>query len=222
MKRPIDYATVLTPVFEVTLIGRARRAAWQTFLGEEDLTLERDIGGMVEISLSAIEAREKGLTFRELSFTLRLDEDQIFMAHAYNSRRPLAFVKRTFLRMPYYPAQITVEARYIALNDGDSQFSATLQPSATDVREEDEFEEWMIRLPRELRKKAASAHFVQARLAGATTHYATAGIELTYQAKPGSVWDLLEASDWQVNDWLVRTAATHSRSKTYNRRDRRS
>lgn len=207
----IDYVTVISPVKEITLWGKAEAAPWQAYLKAEGLAPYVQ-NGKVELLISTVDSTYMGFRFQELSISIMLGEKEYFLAHAYNSIPLFALAERKFFQTPYYAGKLSVQKEAIALNDGQS-FEAKLAPNAPCLKTGEEDWQLIIRLPKALRKKADKPHFFHARLQGYTE---------SYQANLGSfsmngteeVFRLLRESQFQPEEWRVRASAKHSKSKT--------
>ena len=214
MPEQIEYITVVEPVLEVSLIGNASRESWQSLIQKENLVVE---GNTLEIILSAVSAKYMGIPFRELSVSLRLNEDEFFLIHAYNSLWWFALAERKFFRTPYYSADIQVAPHYIQLSKGQNRvFEAKLADATKVIEDTAERNTWKIHLPRKLRKQAHQAHCFHAILEGATQYYDLASLQTTVstQGHSEAVFATLAQSDFTVRQWLVREKARHSKSKT--------
>jgi hypothetical protein len=206
-----DYITVISPVKEVTLWGRAEAAAWQAWLKEEDLAPAVQ-NGKVEILISTVDSRYMGFRFQELSISIKLSEIEYFLAHAYNSIPLFALAERKFFQTPYYPGKLLVEKEALSLNDGQS-FEAKLAADAPCLKTGDEDWQLLIRLPKALRQKANKPHYFHARLQGYTENY-QAKLESLSMNGEEAVFGLLRESQFQPLEWRIRASATHSKSKT--------
>lgn len=211
----MDYITVIEPVLEITLLGSAGDKHWRTLLSEEGLPILSQ-QGQARILISAVDSKYMGFPFRELSVSVQVDEQRFFLAQAYNSLAAFAWVERVFFRTPYYHGKVTAQPRHIGLHVGTQQvFTAALAESRPAL-EQHECNELQIYLPKRLHPRSKQHHFFHARLEGDTQIYREGfevrGIQpLAHQP----VWGLLQASDFRVDEWRVRTAARHSKSKTF-------
>jgi hypothetical protein len=207
----INYITVISPVKEVTLWGKAEAKAWQATLKEEGLTpLVRD--GKVEIMISTVDSKYMGFRFQELSIAVLLAENEYFFPHAYNSIPLFALAERKFFQTPYYAGKLVVEKNRLLLNEGKS-FEAILSPEAACLKTGEEDWKLTIRLPKALRKKADKPHFFYARLQGYTETY-QADLESLSMDGEEAVFQILRESQFQPIEWRVRAKAIHSKSAT--------
>ena len=208
------YAVVVEPVLEVTLVGTASLAVWQPHLEAEGLRYAA-AGDTLPVVLSATQARYWGMTFREFSLSLLLNDSEALLFHAFNSNRFFAWVERRMFHTPYYPAAVSVAEQHIALQEqGVSQFEAALPPSAAVLNSRDERMErrlWLKRLT-----PASPRAYFDACLEGFTQVYDAAGCRLQFAPAPQlhPAFDLLARSGFQAQHWMVRTAARHSKGQT--------
>lgn len=216
MNNQTKYVTVVEPVLEVSLVCQGESAPWHQPLAAEGMTLPPE-QEKVELILSGVETRYMGVKFRELSISLRLDEERVFLVHAFNSNPLFAWAERTVFRTPYYHGALTVTPRQIRLMDkGQPLLEATLPPTATATHNLEEVNNWQIVLPAALRKQPDKAHYFKARLEGATQYFALTPQNPSFQmnaALPPSLHPL-RASNLIIEKWLVRERARHSKSET--------
>lgn len=219
MNKDTEYATVVKPVLEVTLICQGYVAPWQRLLTNEEITLPSN-QDKVEIILSAVESRYMGVKFRELSCSLRIDETQVFLIHAFNSHSLFAFAERTFFRTPYYHGNLEVRSHHIRLtNQGKTVLDASLPETESVSHSQEESNQWQIWLPSALRKQPTIPHYFNAKLEGYTRYYEMdpqhpvlfMGAGLPPALQP------LGESEIIVEKWLVRDRARHSKSQTFMR-----
>jgi hypothetical protein len=207
----INYVTVISPVKEVSLWGKAEASAWQAYLKEEGLAPHVQ-DGKVEVLISTVDSKYMGFRFQELSVSVQLGESDYFLAHAYNSIPLFALAERKFFQTPYYAGDILVEKERLLLNEGKS-FEAKLSPKAPCLRTSDEDWKLTIRLPKALRKKANKPHFFYARLQGYTENY-QANLQSFSMGGEEAVFQVLRDSHFQPEEWRIRANATHSKSAT--------
>jgi hypothetical protein len=209
----IDYVTVISPVKEVTLWGKADASVWQDYLKAEGLSPQVQ-SGKVELLISSVDAWYMGFRFRELSFSIMLNENEYFLAHAYNSIPLFALAERKFFQTPYYAGKLAVERKSLSLNKGQS-FEAKLSAQAPCLRTGDEDWKLTIRLPKALRSKADKPHYFHARLQGYTEIY-EANLDSFSADGNEAIFRYLRESHFQPQEWRIRANATHSKSKTFN------
>jgi hypothetical protein len=208
--------TIIEPILEVTLMGEANFDVWKPILdaqGFDNYPQSEKIG----VTLSGVEAKYMGLTFREFSISVTLNESELFLAHAYNSKRFFALAERRFFRTPYYPADITVTAHKIAVYQNKvPMIEAILPQNAPITHQADESVEWTLWLPKALRKNPMIPHYFDARLEGNTQHYDITSAQITLSSNPpDAVMALLSHSQFVPKDWFVRAHGRHSKSKTH-------
>ena len=207
----VDYITVISPVKEVTLWGKAEAKPWQAYLKAEGLAPDVQ-NGKVEVLISAVDSRYMGFRFQELSISVRLRESEYFLAHAYNSIPLFALAERKFFQTPYYAGKLSVEKAALSLNDGQS-FEASLAPNTPCLVTGEEDWQLIIRLPKALRKKADTPHFFHARLQGYTETYQANLASFSMKGEE-DVFGLLRESQFRPEEWRIRASAKHSKSKT--------
>ena len=225
----IRVAAAIEGVREVTLAGMADLAYWRERLRPRGLR-PFDDAGRARLLISATSARWKGLRFCELSFSIAVgdggDESRhggFFLAHAYNSRRALAFAERAFFKTPYDHGRLRVEigspARVELLDAGVPAFSAAMAGSRPASWSGGDTWEGVIYLPSPGKAGAPGPRFY-ARLSGDTQVYPFApGLDtliLDPAARP-AIFGQLRESDFAVSEWRVRASAAHLKSQTYSK-----
>jgi len=218
----VRYVAVVAPVREVILAGTADLAYWRERLRGEGLHPHGG-AGKAGLLISAVASTFRGLPFREFSISVAVSErpngathDGFYLAHAYNSSRLLAFAERAFFQTPYYPADIRLAAGAPVTVDvrvgGAPVYAAAMATGLGAVRSEDQDWEGRIYLPR----RGGERRLFYARLAGPTGVYPFTTAD-TLAIRPGpddAALRELAVSGFGGQEWRVRTAATHSRSKT--------
>jgi len=210
------YMTVIKHVCEVTLTAHANYGYWLDYLQQEGLTAH-NADGHASIMVSAVSARYMGIKFRELSFSVAINDGaDYFLVHAFNSIAPFAFAERAIFQTPYYHAQLVVKQHHIAMiQEQQTLFSATLAPHATEISHGFSAWEGTIHLPQHLRKQPQQPHYFQARLEGDTEIFAPQLVEFAMQPLT-TLLQMLCESQFTIQEWRVRTDAQHSKSKTYH------
>lgn len=208
----IEYVTVISPVKEITLWGKAEAKAWQTYLQQEGLAPFIE-NSKVEILISAVDSRYMGFRFQELSVSIRLSENEYFLAHAYNSIPLFALAERKFFQTPYYAGSLSVEDHELNLNSS-ADFHARQAQNAPCLRSGEEDWQLLIRLPKALRKKAHQPHYFHARLQGYSENYQAKLENFSMQGEE-AIFQRLRESQFQPEEWRIRAKATHSKSKTF-------
>jgi len=218
----VAYIATIAPVREVILAGSADLAYWRARLAEVGL-FPHDDGGRAALSVSAIAGRFRGLPFREVSVAVVVSDrdggppDAIYLAGAFNSSRLLAWAERAFFRTPYQPANIRLNeppAVAVEVGLGGHVAYAASMAAAGPARHEAQAWEGAIHLP----PHGARRELFYARLAGPTTVTPfTAPDTLTIHPRGDDVLRQLVESGFAGQEWRVRTAAVHARSRTYRR-----
>jgi hypothetical protein len=214
------YISTIGDVREVALRGTADLAYWRDRLRPERLT-PFDENGRASLLVTGIEAKFRGIPFRELSISLQVSEDsatpsRAYLAYAFNSSRLLALAERVFFQTPYHWARLTVDESApaqlgIALGNRDL-FAARMGRHRPPSRREAAVFDGPIYLP-------GGRHVFYARLSGPADVYpfhAADSASIVPNAEAPIFTDLLE-SGFAGTEWLARTGAIHSRSKTYRR-----
>jgi len=214
MTDTIHYMTVIEPVLEVTLLGKATATTWQPILEAEGFAPPQT--DKIPIIISGTQAKYMGVSFHECSISLGIDEKRFLLIHAFNSNRFFAWTERKLFRTPYYHAQITVEPNQIIVSQvADPLLEVAIEPDTPIIHQADEDYRWMICLPKALRKNADMPHYFHARLAGHTQHYAPQLVHLSFGDSPNDVLSRLAKSHFEPTGWSVRMTAQHSKSKTF-------
>lgn len=213
MTDTIHYMTVIEPVLEVTLLGNANTATWRPILEAEGFHSPQT--DKIPVIISGTQAKYMGVSFRELSISLGIDEERFLLIHAFNSNRFFAWTERKLFRTPYYHAQITVEPHHIAVLQGKNRlFETSRNANAPTLKEADVDYQWIICLPKALRKNADVPHYFHARLKGHTQHYAP-NLSHFNIGSSNEILSRLAESKFELMDWSVRMQAQHSKSKTF-------
>ena len=213
------YISTITGVREVALAGTADLAYWRERLRGEGLAL-LDEAGRASLLLTAIEAKFRGIPFRELSISVLLEDGGVFLAHAFNSSRLLAFAERAFFQTPYHLARLDVDeqlpARMGVARGGRDLFVARMGSGRPPARREDAVFDGPIYLP-------GGMKVFFARLSGAAGIFPFEAVD-TVTLTPDStesIFRRLVESGFAGEEWRVRSGAVHARTKTYNRVNRK-
>ncbi len=182
--------------------------------------------------------RFAGIRFREMSVSAEVvssadsaESPSYFLERAFNSNQFFAFCERVFFSTPYdcanvgvvdsIPAEISVSRRGRVL----LQVSMDRANSPTTRRPTLEREDaWtaQILLPKNARSAVRRNRMFFARIRGATCVYPfLAGkdrMSLQKQAD-GDIFHALQESGFAPAEWIVRSSATHAKSKTYDREE---
>lgn len=214
----VNYVTVIEPVLEVTLIGTAEYPPWRDLLSEEGLTVD-STPTHASILISAVDSKFRGIRFQEVSISVMVSESRYFLAHAYNSIAWFALAERVLFRTPYYKGTIAVNAQHIRLSRGQAALlDASLPADAPKISEDERRDEFLIHLPRKMRRQPNQPHYFHARLEGHATVSAADNrlVHITPASNANDhIWQVLQDSRFQAEQWLVRATARHSKSKTY-------
>jgi hypothetical protein len=223
-KQAIEYPVIITNVHEVTLHGTADLSFWREHLQREQFfPYAKD--GLVQILISATEARWWGIPFRESSFSIaqstRSDgstHDGYYLAHAFNSVSAFAFVERTFFSTPYYPAELAVNAQLPARiqvrERGETVFNAQMASNTNASFRGEQWWEMPIYLPR--RDSAKAGKMFYAKIGGMTEIFPFANGDTVDLSPRGqvSIFQWLVDSNFRGVEWHLRQSATHCKAKT--------
>lgn len=210
-----EYTTTIEPVLEVTLTGTTDRMVWEQILATETSHILVNTE-TIDVILSATRAKFMGILFQEFSISLRLDDERVFLLYAFNSNPLFAHAERRFFRTPYYHAKITVDSHRVHVVAGDGSLFEAILPQDTPASEVGKERQTLkIDLPQSLRKRANKPHYFHALLEGETHHYTLSSIRMVcFEGAKIPALVALSKSNFQPHDWLVRTSARHSKSKT--------
>lgn len=222
---PVSYIATIDRVREITIVGRSDLAFWSRRLADERL-VPGDFGGHAESVVTVTLGRWAGLAFREVILAVRVardpggdgsDRSAIYLAHAFNSSRLLAFLERTLFRTPYLPADVTCETpslRGFRVTEGPrAVLAGELPASAPRIAPDPDLWEGPIFLT------GAKERFF-ARLSGVTTTYQVPGGCLRIDASgygPAHPMRAFADAGFEPLRWSTRSDATHARSKTVAR-----
>jgi hypothetical protein len=196
-----------------------------------------EVDGRAEMMLSACDARFKGIRFRELSISVFVARephsharDGALLLRAFNSIRFFAWVERTLFSTPYYPSQVAVSPivpAFLRLGEQDHPILAASMGhdgSDVDIRANAPLvpDGWQgpILLPDRRDLSLAAPRQFFASLTGDTQTLAFDSQRDTFQLGPPAsdpIVPLLVAARFEPNTWILRTAATHGKSKTIRR-----
>lgn len=231
----VKWTAQLQGVREVSLLGSADLGFWQERLADEELTpMPRD--GRAVISIVSAAGRFAGIRFRELSVSVGIttvgdaaEFPSYFLVRAFNSNRFFAFCERFFFSTPYDYANVGVKCpnpTEISVTRQDRTLChARMQRTvgSTNRRPVQEREEsWMARimLPTNDRIANCPKKLFFAKISGVTEVYPFRSGEdsiALHEQVDGDVFGILLKSDFSPVEWIVRSNATHAKSKTYNR-----
>ena len=237
MNKTVKWAAELTHVQEISLLGTADLAFWTDRLRREDLLpAERD--GRAQVLITAVAARYMGIRFQELSFSILMSgpqggawQESAYLLRAFNSRRLFALSERVLFSTPYDHGIVRVSASSPAsinlFRNGKAAFHAemapkTSMPARESSRQGQDGWEGFVFLPATGHETDGQAKMFVARLRGQTQvfPFLPAKDSITITPSRGSeILQVLLNSHFVANEWIVRTDATHSKSKTYRRAD---
>jgi hypothetical protein len=219
----VAYIATITPVRELILAGAADLAYWRDRLAPAGL-FPHDDGGRAAITLSAIAGRFRGLPFRECSVGVAVSErdggppEAVYLAEAFNSSRPLAWAERTFFRTPYQLAGIHLNEQtpVAASVTMAGQIILTMSMAAATEPPRHEAQAWEGRIF--LPPNGQRRELFYARLAGPTDVYPFTPADTLTIRPGGDALRCLVESNFAAEEWRIRAAAVHARSRTYDRR----
>lgn len=228
----IQYVATLPHVREVTLVGSADLGFWADRLRAENLTpLAHD--GRARILAISADARFRGVSFQELSFSIVLAPgDQpgqhlgsgAFLVQAFNSVRFFAFCERTFFRTPYEYGSVRIEASLpasIDLTRGQSPlFRVTMGTGAAPSAEAPYRDGWEGPILLPSRQVKGRGRWFVARIRGAAIPVTFQSGRDTIEISPARELPIFQAlidSDFTATHWLIRQDAMHAKSKTYSK-----
>jgi len=230
---PVRYHVEIAPVREILLLGTADLAFWQPRLQAEGLQPVAE-QGRAQVMICAVAARFKGLSFRELSISIlaapiddRLPQPGALLVQAFNSRPLFAFVERAIFHTPYIAAQIAVDvdlpASFQVAHQGDVVLSAQMACPPDTQRQplRDGYDGWQgaIYLPSRTAMASNRSRLFFGKLVGQTQFYPFT-TEDTVTIRPSGAVPVLGQlidSGFAGQQWAIRTAATHGKSKTMYR-----
>jgi len=210
------WAAVIAPVREVILAGTADLAHWREQLRPEGLQPAEE-AGRAALLITAMAAKFNGLPFRELTIAVQVVEGGgAFLVQAFNSSRLLGWAERWLFRTPYGHAAIELGERapgHMRVAPGQTTaLAARMGPGATGEQRAEVFA-GPIYLPGDGRGRG---EMFTARLEGTATiiPFDPARDTLTIDPAGGPVFSHLVASGFRGQEWRLRGAAIHARSRT--------
>ncbi len=235
MTTRVKWAAELNHVSEVSLVGTADLLFWQKRLASKNLQ-PADDQGRVPVMIVTAEGKFMGLCFRELSISVALATPAeassltpCWLAQAFNSNRLFAFCERALFSTPYEHATVHLKHEFpaaVSVRRHDHiLFQAAMKAGAsptvrTASRQGHEFWAGQIMLPNTRRQRGQHAKFFLARIEGQTHRYPFLADEDSIAIQPQSDTDVLHGlreSKFIPHEWVIRTDATHAKSKTYRR-----
>jgi hypothetical protein len=213
-------------VVEIALVAAADLAFWRAKLEPAGLS-PVDRAGRAELFLSATDLRWMGKRSQEFTVGLAVRprfpgqadtgvQDGLYLVHAFNSSRLLAFIERAFFQTPYDPAQIAARPGPPAWMQvraaGERLFEAAMAAPAEPAAVQTEAWQGTIYLP-------GGQRAFQAHLGGQTEIYPFAAADtlapVPSPAHPVSQW--LAESGLAGREWRIRRDALHARTATFRR-----
>lgn len=238
MSKPIKYVATVDGVPEVTLRGTADFAFWQSRLADYELE-PADHNGRARILVIAASMRYMGMRFTEVSFSVEVvspdqceQPDAGFLIHAFNTSRMFAFTERVAFGTPYYHADCRISSvapvSIEVAEGGHAIFHATMNSDAAaaatsrvPARNGMELWEGPIFLPRKPGATSNQHYVFFGKLHGDASIYPYR-CELDSISIVPSRTDALSKnlidSGFAGEEWQIRQAGTHARSKTYPRK----
>ena len=219
-----SYAVTVANVRELALRGRADLAFWRERLRPLQLhPLECE--GQAVLHIGATSARFYGIRFQELVICVLLGEPEgVYLAQAFNSVRAFAWVERTFFGTPYAWSRIGIEvASEVAYEAhlGDVLLLRAAMGPATSAERLSAApwtdEDWRVPIYLPPRRPGQPGKVFHGRLRGPTRTIPFDPDCDTFHAcsdSPFPALDWLSQSRFVPREWIVRPAATHSKSKT--------
>jgi hypothetical protein len=229
MESPIPYHVQISNVRELSLFGAADLDLWQKYLHPYALH-PSNINGQAEILISAIAAKFKGLTFRELSICISVnreenspDSDGFFLIQAFNSRRFFAFVERAMFRTPYHHGylDVTPDPAHMRLSKRKScLLNAEMSSKTSTTRSPPPVEDFLWEGPIFLPHKATTIQtqrLFYARLIGPRQSFAFLASQDVCSLAPSAehpVFRSLLDSNFAAKLWMTGDNSTHAKSRT--------
>ena len=216
-------------VREVTLTGAADFGFWSAYLKAERLSPVR-CGDAAQVLVVSAEMVYLGIRFTEVSVSIRtvLAQDGsgvgMRLLHAFTSSRVFAWCEQTLFSTPYShgAGRVSVQSppsMRLETPDGcvlRAEMSPLARPA---LRAGDENWEGPVFLPP--RGAADEGRLFFGRLSGHTTVYPFLGTD-HFAMEPSAgrgVFQPLAEATFSPQEWVVRTDATHGKSRTYRRTD---
>ncbi len=231
MTTRVKWSAQLNHVQEVSILGSANLGFWQKRLAGEELTpVDRE--GRATILIVGAAGRFMGVRFRELSvsvFVASAEVTSYFLVRAFNSNSFFAFCERLFFSTPYDGASVRVvhdiPTTISVTHHGRTSFHASMRHTDTIATRTpiQEFEEALVarvNLPSGMPSTSRHAKMFFARIGGSTKVYPFLAGEdtiLIHPQKDGDAFHILSESAFVPEAWIIRSNASHAKSKTYKR-----
>ncbi len=249
MTTSVKWAAQLQGVREVSLHGTADLGFWRKRLAEHGVeplaTDGRATIAMVSATgtFAGLQFSEMSVSVATVTSSDAADTPSFFLDGAYNSNRFFAWCERFFFSTPYAFAQVVVDCTLPAsirvTQRGQIIFQASMGPidptsSRSPVRQTDETWLAQVFLPGRPGLAADKRKVFLAKICGVTQVYPfhagndtiIMGRAINARATQNPMSDpfptslrMLADSQFTPVEWIVRTNATHAKSKTYTLRD---
>jgi hypothetical protein len=219
-KGSLRYVACVEPVREIALMGHADAKLWSPQLLREGLEpLEQD--GRVEVLICAANMRWGGVTFTEVTFSVRLATatpigSAIYLSHGFTSSGLFAFMERLFFKTPYRSAKcrFSLEPLFVEVEARQKE-SFSMKSSKVDldcVRPEHEEHNFTVFVP--------GGNFFVAVITGESVRFPFRSQTDLVSWSPGDgsgIWRQLDESGFQPVEWILRQSARHSKTKTFRK-----
>lgn len=231
MTTRVKWTAQLDHVQEVSILGSADLGFWHTRLADEELTpVDRE--GRATLLIVSAAGRFMGVRFRELSVSVFIASEEVtsyFLVRAFNSNPFFAFCERFFFSTPYDGANVgvvhDVPTAISVSQHGRTSFHASMRRTDTSATRTptQEFGEALVarvNLPGGKPSSSRPAKMFFARIGGRTKVYPFIAGEDTILINPqydGDSFHILSESAFVPEAWIIRSNASHAKSKTYKR-----
>lgn len=227
--RKIRYVAEPKHVREVTLTGTTDLGFWSDYLKPEGLT-PVPCGDAAQVWIVSAEIVYLGVCFVEVSFSVRARLTHgsrsagMRLLYAFTSSRIFAWCERTLFATPYGYGECHVSVQSPTLIRVDAPgrcvLNAAMSPLARSaIRVGDENWEGPVFLPGRDAAGAGDGRLFFGRWSGHTVVYPFSSCDrFTMEISPGSgLLRPLADLRFLPKEWVVRTDATHGKSRTYRR-----
>ena len=234
----VKWVAELSHVREVSLAGTANLSYWRDRLAEEHL-IPSEIDGRAQVVIVAAAGRFKGVSFQELSFSIRVSpretgikRHEFYLVQAFNSCRFFAYCERRLFATPYSHGDVYLSTAMPAAiqlaHNRESIFQAEMSGGAAETsqrepsRSGEESWEGAVFLPACRRRNHRPGRLFFAHVRGYTSTYPfldSADLCSIRAASGTAICEALIASRFAATQWTIREDATHAKSKTYTQDD---
>lgn len=231
MTTRMKWAAKLDHVQEVSILGSADLGFWQQQLAGESLApVNRE--GRASVLIVSAAGRFLGVWFREVSVSVFVASEEVtsyFLVRAFSSCSVFAFCERLFFSTPYVGGKVGVvheiPTAICVARGGHPLFQASMRPTDSNAtrmptREFDESLIARVYVPSGKTSTSRHAKMFFAQIGGSTKIYPFLVGEDTLVIDPqedGDPFHLLVESAFVPETWMVRSNASHAKSKTYLR-----